>query len=96
MADLRAYNAAAGPAAMVLAICVVAGALFILGGPHGSSLAFDAVELLWWPAVIFWAVAAVAAWRGQGLWVATSAPLVIFPVALYGLLVFACWSGCDL
>jgi hypothetical protein len=94
--DLRAYDAAAGPASMVLAICVVAGGLFILG-PHGSSLAYDAVELLWWPAVVFWAVAAVAAWRGgQGLWVATSAPLVILPVAFYGLIVVACWDSCDL
>ena len=96
MIDPPAGAGAAGPTAMVLAICVVAAGLFIIDGPH-AGFAIDAVQMLWWPAVGFWLLAAVAAWRGrQRLWVVTSAPLVIFPVAFYGLLVIYCWDSCEL
>jgi hypothetical protein len=87
----------AGPAALALAVCAAAAGLVELGAIRVGPFADTVAPIAWYAASGLWLVTAVVALtRREGLWVFASAPLVLGPLILFGLLEIYCWKSCEL
>jgi hypothetical protein len=80
-----------GPAAGVIATLILVDAT-LSGGVFEAE--FGSYAPFFWAAIVLWfAVATLALWRRQIWWVAFTAPIILFPLILWGGLALACLRG---